>query len=150
MKKGVKGMFNKILIANRGAIAVRIIRTLRSMGISSVAVYTTADRDSLHVEFADEAVLIGEGPAKESYVNAELILQVARETGADAIHPGYGFLSENALLPEPAWSKESRLSGQHLTISSCSALSIRPVPWQRRQGFRCRGDRPDEVAGGSN
>ncbi|MCT1400253.1 urea carboxylase [Paenibacillus sp. p3-SID867] len=89
-------MFNKILIANRGAIAVRIIRTLRSMGISSVAVYTTADRDSLHVEFADEAVLIGEGPAKESYVNAELILQVARETGADAIHPGYGFLSENA------------------------------------------------------
>ncbi|MBW7461754.1 hypothetical protein K0U00_47655, partial [Paenibacillus sepulcri] len=89
-------MFKKILIANRGAIAVRIERTLRKMGISSVAVYTQADQDSLHVEFADEAVCIGSGPAKESYLNAELILQTAIETGAEAIHPGYGFLSENA------------------------------------------------------
>ncbi|MFF2015404.1 urea carboxylase [Paenibacillus sp. NPDC058177] len=89
-------MFKKVLIANRGAIAVRIIRTLRSMGIASVAVYTKADRDSLHVEQADESILIGEGPAKESYVNAELILQTAVAAGADAIHPGYGFLSENA------------------------------------------------------
>lgn len=88
-------MFKKVLIANRGAIAVRIIRTLRKLGIASVAVYTTADRDSLHVEQADEAVLIGEGPAKESYLNAALILQIALETGAEAIHPGYGFLSEN-------------------------------------------------------
>ncbi|MNB83890.1 Acetyl-/propionyl-coenzyme A carboxylase alpha chain [compost metagenome] len=89
-------MFKKVLIANRGTIAVRIIRTLRAMGIASVAVYTKADRDSLHVEQADEAVLIGDGPAKESYVNAELILRTAVETGADAVHPGYGFLSENA------------------------------------------------------
>ncbi|MBB3131049.1 urea carboxylase [Paenibacillus rhizosphaerae] len=89
-------MFKKVLIANRGTIAVRIIRTLRSMGIASVAVYTKADRDSLHVEQADEAVLIGDGPAKESYVNAELILRTALDTGADAVHPGYGFLSENA------------------------------------------------------
>ncbi|WP_028610866.1 urea carboxylase [Paenibacillus harenae] len=89
-------MFRKVLIANRGAIAVRIIRTLRKMGIASVAVYTTADRDSLHVEQADEAVWIGEGPTKESYVNAELILKTAVETGAEAVHPGYGFLSENA------------------------------------------------------
>lgn len=89
-------MFKKVLIANRGAIAVRIIRTLRQMGISSVAIYTKADRDSLHVELADEAVLIGEGPARESYVNAELVLKTAKEAGADAIHPGYGFLSENA------------------------------------------------------
>ena len=88
-------MFKKVLIANRGAIAVRIIRTLRKMGITSVAVYTTADRDSLHVAQADEAVLIGEGPAKESYLNAALILQIALDTGAEAIHPGYGFLSEN-------------------------------------------------------
>ncbi|MEK8128890.1 urea carboxylase [Paenibacillus filicis] len=88
-------MFNKVLIANRGAIAVRIIRTLRSMGVASVAVYTTADRDSLHVEQADEAVWIGDGPAKDSYLNASLILQTALETGAEAIHPGYGFLSEN-------------------------------------------------------
>ncbi|MCR2806942.1 urea carboxylase [Paenibacillus soyae] len=89
-------MFDKILIANRGAIAVRIERTLRKMGISSVAVYTKADQDSLHVDQADEAVLIGDGPAKESYLDAELILRTAAETGAQAIHPGYGFLSENA------------------------------------------------------
>ncbi|ULL16122.1 urea carboxylase [Paenibacillus sp. H1-7] len=89
-------MFNKVLIANRGAIAVRVERTLRKLGIASVAVYTQADQDSLHVEYADEVVPIGEGPVKESYLNAELILQKAIETGAEAIHPGYGFLSENA------------------------------------------------------
>ncbi|WP_062051072.1 urea carboxylase [Bacillus sp. JCM 19034] len=89
-------MFKKVLIANRGAIAVRIERTLRNMGIKSVAVYTKADQDSLHVYHADEAVLIGEGPAKESYLNADLILETAVQTGAEAIHPGYGFLSENA------------------------------------------------------
>ncbi|MWC30155.1 urea carboxylase [Paenibacillus sp. MMS18-CY102] len=89
-------MFTKVLIANRGAIAVRIERTLRKLGIASVAVYTQADQDSLHVDQADEAVLIGEGAAKDSYLNAELILQIAEETGAQAIHPGYGFLSENA------------------------------------------------------
>ena len=89
-------MFNKVLIANRGAIAVRIERTLRKMGIASVAVYTKADQDSLHVDLADEAILIGDGAAKDSYLNAELILETAMNTGADAIHPGYGFLSENA------------------------------------------------------
>ncbi|WP_053372134.1 urea carboxylase [Paenibacillus sp. FJAT-27812] len=89
-------MFTKVLIANRGAIAVRIERTLRKLGITSVAVYTAADQDSLHVDQADEAVLIGDGAAKESYLNVELILQTALETGAQAIHPGYGFLSENA------------------------------------------------------
>ncbi|RBW67866.1 urea carboxylase [Bacillus taeanensis] len=89
-------MFKKVLIANRGAIAVRIERTLKKLGIASVAVYTKADQDSLHVDHADEAVLIGEGAAKDSYLNAELILKTALETGAEAIHPGYGFLSENA------------------------------------------------------
>jgi urea carboxylase len=89
-------MFNKVLIANRGAIAVRIERTLRKLGIVSVAVYTQADQDSLHVDHADEAVLIGDGPVKESYLNADLILKTAIETGVQAIHPGYGFLSENA------------------------------------------------------
>ncbi|MGG1552580.1 urea carboxylase [Paenibacillus ferrarius] len=89
-------MFTKVLIANRGAIAVRIERTLRKLGVQSVAVYTQADQDSLHVDGADEAVLIGEGPAKSSYLDMELILRTARETGAEAIHPGYGFLSENA------------------------------------------------------
>lgn len=89
-------MFDKILIANRGAIAVRIERTLREMGIPSVAVYTRADQDSLHVDHGDEAVLIGEGAAKESYLNSELILDTAIAMGVQAIHPGYGFLSENA------------------------------------------------------
>ncbi|MTT32216.1 urea carboxylase [Terrilactibacillus sp. BCM23-1] len=89
-------MFTKVLIANRGAIAVRIERTLKKMGVQSVAVYTKADQDSLHVDGADEAVLIGDGPAKESYLNADIILDVAKRTGAEAIHPGYGFLSENA------------------------------------------------------
>ncbi|MBP3963278.1 urea carboxylase [Paenibacillus lignilyticus] len=89
-------MFTKVLIANRGAIAVRIERTLRKLGIQSVAVYTQADQDSLHVDGADEAVLIGSGPAKESYLDVDRILQTALDTGAQAIHPGYGFLSENA------------------------------------------------------
>lgn len=89
-------MFKKVLIANRGAIAVRIIRTLKKLGIASVSVYTKADQDSLHVDLADEAILIGEGPVKESYLNQDLILQTAIDTKACAIHPGYGFLSENA------------------------------------------------------
>src|SRR3954471_1020992 len=89
-------MFKKVLIANRGEIAVRIERTLREMGILSVAVYTKADQDSLHVDLADESILIGEGPVKESYLNGELMIKTALETGAEAIHPGYGFLSENA------------------------------------------------------
>lgn len=88
-------MFTKILIANRGAIAVRIERTLKKMGIKSVAVYTKADENSLHVENADEAVLIGDGPAKDSYLNFEKIIKAAIDAGAQAVHPGYGFLSEN-------------------------------------------------------
>lgn len=89
-------MFKKILIANRGEIALRIIRTCREMGIKSVAVYSTADRDSLHVRFADEAVCIGPPASKDSYLNIPNIISAAELTNADAIHPGYGFLSENA------------------------------------------------------
>jgi len=89
-------MFKKILIANRGEIALRIIRTCREMGIKSVAVYSTADRDSLHVRFADEAVCIGPPASKDSYLNIPNIIAAAELTNADAIHPGYGFLSENA------------------------------------------------------
>lgn len=89
-------MFKKILIANRGEIALRIIRTCKEMGIKTVAVYSTADRDSLHVRFADEAVCIGPPPSKDSYLNIPNIISAAEVTNADAIHPGYGFLSENA------------------------------------------------------
>jgi acetyl-CoA carboxylase, biotin carboxylase subunit len=89
-------MFKKILIANRGEIALRIIRTCREMNIKTVAVYSTADKDSLHVRFADEAVCIGPPPGKLSYLNIPAIISAAEVTGADAIHPGYGFLSENA------------------------------------------------------
>ncbi|MGN0193645.1 MAG: acetyl-CoA carboxylase biotin carboxylase subunit [Pseudoramibacter sp.] len=89
-------MFRRILIANRGEIAVRIIRACTEMGIESVAVYSTADRDSLHVQLATQAVCIGPAPAKDSYLNENAILQVAKSTRCEAIHPGYGFLSENA------------------------------------------------------
>lgn len=89
-------MFKKILIANRGEIALRVIRTCREMGIKTVAVYSTADRDSLHVKFADEAVCIGPPPSKDSYLKMSNIIAAAEITNADAIHPGYGFLSENA------------------------------------------------------
>ncbi|MEJ2061280.1 MAG: biotin carboxylase N-terminal domain-containing protein, partial [Gammaproteobacteria bacterium] len=93
-------MFSKVLIANRGAIACRIIRTLKRMGIGSVAVYSDADRHSRHVIEADEAVYLGPAPAAESYLRQDKILEAARETGAQAIHPGYGFLSENAAFAE--------------------------------------------------
>jgi acetyl-CoA carboxylase biotin carboxylase subunit len=89
-------MFKKILIANRGEIALRVIRTCREMGIKTIAVYSTADKDSLHVRFADEAVCIGPPPSRQSYLNIQNIISAAEITNADAIHPGYGFLSENA------------------------------------------------------
>ncbi len=88
-------MFSKILIANRGEIACRIVRTCQKLGIKTVAVYSTVDRNALHTRLADEACFIGESPPHDSYLNLERIIEVARETGAEAVHPGYGFLSEN-------------------------------------------------------
>lgn len=93
-------MFKKILIANRGEISLRIIRTCREMGIKTVAVYSKADKESLHVKFADEAICIGEAPSSESYLNITRIIAAAEITNADAIHPGYGFLAENAEFSE--------------------------------------------------
>ncbi len=93
-------MFKKILIANRGEIALRVLRTCREMGIKTVAVYSTADKESLHVKFADEAVCIGPPPSKDSYLNMASIIAAAEITNSDAIHPGYGFLSENAKFSE--------------------------------------------------
>ncbi|MGI5921983.1 MAG: acetyl-CoA carboxylase biotin carboxylase subunit [Syntrophomonadaceae bacterium] len=93
-------MFSKVLIANRGEIALRIIRACRELDIETVAVYSTADRNSLHVKMADQAVCIGAPPASQSYLNIPNILSAAKVTGADAIHPGYGFLAENAYFAE--------------------------------------------------
>lgn len=93
-------MFEKVLIANRGEIALRIHRACKEMGISTVAVHSTADADAMHVRLADEAVCIGPAPSKDSYLNIQAILSAATITGADAIHPGYGFLSENANFAE--------------------------------------------------
>ena len=89
-------MFKKILIANRGEIACRVIKTARRMGIKTVAVYSDADRNASHVEMADESVNIGPAPWKESYLCMDKIIAACKQTGAEAVHPGYGFLSENA------------------------------------------------------
>ena len=89
-------MIRKLLIANRGEIAVRIIRACREMGIATVAVYSEADEESLHTQLADEAICIGPGPSAQSYLNMEQIISATMVSGADAIHPGFGFLSENA------------------------------------------------------
>ena len=93
-------MIQKILIANRGEIALRVMRTCREMGIKSVAVFSEADRNSMHVRYADEAILIGASSSNESYLVIDKIIEAAKKTGADAIHPGYGFLSENAAFSE--------------------------------------------------
>ncbi len=104
-------MFEKILIANRGEIALRIIRTCRDMGIKTVAVYSTADKDSLHVKFADEAVCIGPPQSRESYLNIPRIISAAEITNAEAIHPGYGFLAENAEFSEICNDSEIKFIG---------------------------------------
>jgi urea carboxylase len=132
-------MFRKVLIANRGAIACRVLRTLRKMGVASVAVYSEADRHSLHVEAADEAVLIGPSPVAQSYLSVEAILDAARETGAEAIHPGYGFLSENAdfaeacvksgvvfIGPTPEQMRAFGLKHTARSIAKKSGLSLLP------------------------
>ena len=90
----------KILVANRGEIAIRVMKTAKKMGIKTVAVYSSADRNALHVKYADEAVLIGEATSSQSYLRGDKIIEVCKELGVDAVHPGYGFLSENSSFAE--------------------------------------------------
>src|SRR5688572_31348670 len=93
-------MFKKVLIANRGEIALRIIRACRELGIKTVSVHSVADKNALHVKFADESVCIGPAPSRQSYLNIPALISAAEITGADAVHPGYGFLAENAEFAE--------------------------------------------------
>ena len=112
-------MFQKVLIANRGAIACRILRTVKAMGIRSIAIYSEADANAPHVRDADEAYCVGRSTAAESYLRQERILEIASESGAEAIHPGYGFLSENA--------------GFAAACESAGIAFIGPTPEQMRQ-----------------
>ena len=125
-------MIGKVLIANRGEIAVRIIRACREMGIETVAVYSEADRDALHTQLADEAVCIGPAPSSESYLNMQNIISATLVSGADAIHPGFGFLSENSKFAELGENRPcSQYAGKpractlmcHLSVSSQSCAN---------------------------
>jgi len=114
-------MFKKILIANRGEIACRVIKTARKMGIKTVAVYSDADRNALHVRMADEAVHIGPSPAAQSYIVIDRIMEAVRTSGAEAVHPGYGFLSENRAFAAALEADWRRTPGRE-------ALTIRGMP----------------------
>jgi propionyl-CoA carboxylase alpha chain len=126
-------MFKKILIANRGEIACRVIRTARRMGIKTVAVYSDADARAPHVRIADESVRLGPAPASESYLKAELIIDACKATGAEAVHPGYGFLSERTSFAEALEKARSPSSARRPTPSRRWATRSSPRNWRRRR-----------------
>src|SRR5487761_357851 len=130
-------MFDKILIANRGEIALRVLRAAKELGIATVAVYSTADKDAMHVKLADESVCIGPPPARESYLNIPALLAACEITGADAIHPGYGFLSENARFAEILADHDIAFIGpkpEHIRIMGDKIEAKRTA---RRLGIPC-------------
>lgn len=129
-------MFQKILIANRGEIAVRIIRACREMDIRTVAVYSEADREALHTQLADEAICIGPAPAKDSYLHMERILSAAVVSGAQAIHPGFGFLSENSKFTRMCEECGIAFIGPDSRMMLEMGDKSRPEPPWKRPGFR--------------
>jgi acetyl-CoA carboxylase biotin carboxylase subunit len=165
-------MFDKILIANRGEIALRVLRACKELGISTVAVHSTADADAMHVRLADESVCIGPPPSKDSYLNIPALLAACEITGADAVHPGYGFLSENARFAEILADHnldfigpkaehirlmgdkiEAKKTARRLGIPVVPAPTARSAPrttrWRlrRRSAFRCWSRRRPAAAG---
>lgn len=128
-------MFKKVLIANRGEIALRVIRACRELGIATVAVHSTADANALHVRFADEAVCIGPPASKESYLNVPQLLSAAEITRADAIHPGYGFLSENAEFAEVCENCKIRFIGPRPEMLRLMGNKVRARQAAREAGL---------------
>src|ERR1700759_4873429 len=150
-------MFDKILIAKRGEIALRVLRACKELGIQTVAVHSTADSDAMHVRLADEAVCIGPPPARDSYLNIPAILSAATITGADAIHPGYGFLSENARFAEAVEAHGFTFIGptpQHIAMMGEKIVALGnkigwPVLIKAVAGGGGRGMKVVENAGGA-
>jgi len=158
-------MFDKILIANRGEIALRVLRACKELGIPAVAVHSTADANAMHVRLADESVCIGPPPAKDSYLNIPALLAACEITGADAVHPGYGFLSENARFADilrehnvqfiGPTAEHIRLMGDKIEAKrTATRLGLPVVPGSeagielpRRSGFRCWSRRRQAAAG---
>ena len=126
MSGGDRRLFKKVLIANRGEIAVRVIRACRELGIATAAVYSEADQDSLHVKLADEAYCIGPAPSRDSYLNMTNLMSTATLIGADAVHPGYGFLAENADFAELCAACGITFIGPH--PDAISKMGIRRPP----------------------